>query len=173
MFGSFVSTYRERRSALGADAGITIVEMIVATLILGVGIAGAATLLVGASNTAAVSGNRRTATEIGVEEIERIRSWPYGVVGIMRAAPAYVPTFERLPTVTETGENRLEPTGSETREGVDYDVARYVTWLPIEVNRVLLPQGYKRLTIGISWTDSAGDHTVWHETGLFESSDDA
>ncbi len=145
----------------------------VATLILGVGIAGAATLLVGASKTAAVSANRSAATEIGIEEIERIRSWPYDVVGIARTAPAYVPTFERQPTVTEPGENRLEPRGTVLREGVEYLVTRHVTWLPIEVDRVLLPEGYKRLIVGIGWSDSAGDHTVWQETGLFEAADDA
>lgn len=150
------------------EAGTTIFEILIATFILGVAIAGTAGLLVNASQTSGASQRRAAATTLAIGELEEIRSWPFTAVGIASTDPAYTSEFRGQTTVTNSGENRLEASGSTLKDGFEYHVERHVTWAPITVAEATVARGYKTVTIGVSWTDRTGSHTVWHQTGLYE-----
>jgi hypothetical protein len=152
------------------ESGTTVVEMIVATFILGTAVAGAAGLISMASSTVASGNHRETATDIGIAELERIRSWPYVEIGIATSADGYEPVFDGSRTVIEPGRNRVEPREISTVDGRDYEIARYVTWATLDVGGDRIEMGYKVVTIGVSWADSSGDHTIWHQSGFFEAS---
>lgn len=141
--------------------------MIVAMFILGVGIAGAAGLVITASKTAAAGAHRDRATTIGLAEVEQIRGWPYAEVGIATSDPDYTSTFNGAETVTEV-DNWVIGSATVVSEGLNFSIERHVTWVPVTTAAGVDSEGFKSVAVGVSWTDATGRHTVWHETALVE-----
>lgn len=161
-----------RQAGREYEAGTTIFEMLVATFILGVAIAGTAGLLLSASQTSAASRHRTAATRLGVEELEAIRSMPFQAIGIATTDPAFVSEFRGEPTVSNPGENRVEAAGVVESDGLEYQIERHVTWASVTAAGLLVDRAYKTVTVGVTWLDRTGSHTVWHQTGIHERDPD-
>ncbi len=171
-----VSRRRSERSCQGAEgryqpveSGVTIVEMLVATFILGVGVMGAASLFVASAESASVSRSQADATDIATGDVEEIRSWPFDAVGIDVTADGYVPVVEGRQTVSEPTDNRVEPTETVERDGVEFEVDRSVTWARVGADR----QAYKIVTVTVTWQAHGGERSVTVQTGRFGGADDA
>jgi len=157
------------RSGGDSERGVTIVEMLMATFILGVGVVGAATLFVASAETVSVSRTQADANDIATSEIEVIRSWPYETVGIDLAADGYVPTVDGRQTVTGPSENRVVPIDVVDRDGVDFEVDRSITWAVVGAD----PQAYKIVTVTVIWQAPGGERSVTVQTGRFAGAGDA
>jgi hypothetical protein len=165
---SAVRGERERTTG-GSERGVTIVEMLIATFILGVGVVGAASLFVASAESVSVSRGQADATDIATGEVEVIRSWPYETVGIDVASDGYVPTVDGRQTITEPSGNRVEPNEIVERDGVDYVIERSVTWAVVGAD----PQAYKVVTVTVTWQAPGGERSVTVQTGRYEGADDA
>lgn len=147
-----------------ADRGTTVVELLVASLLLGVGVLGVAGLFVASARSTSVVESQADATDIATGEIELIRSLPYEEIGIAVSAPGYQPQVDGRPTVTEAGGNRVFPTGTVSRDGIDFGIERSVTWIEAGTSG----RSYKLVVIDVTWRTASGDRSVTLQTGLYE-----
>ena len=147
-----------------AERGVTVVEMLVASMILAVGVAAVATLFVASARSAGAARGHDDAGDLAASEVEIIRSMPYAEVGIAVSADGYAPFVDGRPTVTEPDDNRIEPIGTASRDGVDFTIERSATWAPIGAER----NGYKIVVVTVTWSSSAGERSVTVQTGRFE-----
>ncbi len=159
------------RASKQLERGATIVEMIVATMLLAIAVLAAATAMGAATKTAAVAEHRSVAARLATSEVESIRSRPYGLIGIDPATRGYKPRFEGRPTVSGR-DHVLKPTGTVSVGGVDYRIERHVTWSPITVGGSTSAEGFKIITIIVAWDDTGGPHEVRQDTGIFRHDDD-
>ncbi len=179
-------TRPERRSA-NRESGFSLVEVIVATMLMGIGIAGAASVLASSSRTAATASHRSQASHLAVAEIETIRAMSYDLVAIDPEAKGFEKEFDGRETVTsdELGEPAtkkpaiLSPIGTAPRSDIvmpyeevkiadmTFTVFRHVTWAAAGPDTQTIKRSYKVINIIIRWTDSSGQHEVQQETGLF------
>ena len=149
----------------GSDRGVTVVEMLVATFLLGVGVMGVAALFVASARSVAVADRQADATDVASGELEIIRSMAYDEVGIASDADGYVPTVDGRNTVTEPGLNLVLPLGSTLRDGTTFDIERSVTWAPAGATG----QEFKTVIVTVRWDSSAGERTVTIQTGLYQA----
>ncbi len=147
-----------------SERGITVIEMLVASMILAVGVAGAATLFVASAESISVAGGEADATDIAAGELERVRAMPYLEVGVSVTADGYVPMVDGRQTVTEAGPNRVEPTGTLTRHDIDFRIERSVTWAGVDGD----PEGYKVVVVNVRWDAAGLERSVKVQTGLYE-----
>lgn len=146
-----------------SDAGATIVEMLVTAFLLSVGVMGAVTVLATSARTTAVADTQGDATALASSELEVLRSLDYDVVGIEPSASGYLPTFDGLPTVTEST-NLVEPLGEVIVDGVTFRVERSATWATVGLDT----QAYKVVTVVVDWESTAGPRSIVVQTGLHE-----
>ncbi|MDH4365864.1 MAG: hypothetical protein OEY70_17445 [Acidimicrobiia bacterium] len=155
------------QARLDGEAGFSIVEAIVATMLLAVGVLAVVASMGAAARTEAAGGHRQEAARLASSELETIRAFPYAEVGIALTSRGYLPRFESRPTVTGAV-NRVDATGTRTVGGTTYAIGRHVTWAPIQVGAVRNNQGYKWATVLVSWTDATGSHQIRQDTGLYQ-----
>ncbi len=146
--------------------------MIVATMLLGVGVLAVFSSLGAAGKATSVADHRSTAVRVATSELEIIRSWPYDEVGISVTSLGYRARFEGRPTVSDT-DMRVEAGGELTIDNTVYTITRNVTWESIRVGRSVTTQGYKLVTVVVSWDDGVGDRSVRQDTGLYSPDSDA
>jgi hypothetical protein len=150
---------------------VSIPEVLVTTMLLALGV-GAVVGTLGAAGEATASGRHQSvAAGLASGELEAIRAVAYDDVGIAPSDPGYVPRFESRNTVTEAV-NRVEPLDQVEVDGTTFDLRRHVTWSPIDVGPTRIAEGYKRLTVIVTWEDGTGDHRLRLDSGLYEVSDD-
>lgn len=150
------------------ERGVTLVEMVVALLVLGVGVFGAVSLFSASSETANGARNRSVADEIVESELELMRSLPYADVGIATSDSSYRPAFDGQPTVTEGGANRVDAFSTEERSGIEFGIRRDVTWATVDAPSGRIDKAYKLLTVTVQWLDHIGKHEIQAESARYE-----
>lgn len=140
--------------------------MLVASFILGLGVVGVASLMVASSRLGAVASADRDAAAVASAELEIVRSLAYETIGIATTAEGYVASVDDRPTVTESGDNVVEPVGVMTLGDTDFELARSVVWASVGSD----DRAYKIVTIDVSWMTSSGVRSVTVRTGLHEGS---
>lgn len=151
--------------SVASENGVTVVEMLVASLVLAIGIAGIATVFVASADSVSLARQQAVASDLAAGEVEIIRALPYEHVGISVSADGYVGMFDGRRTVTEPSANRVEPIGDTTQDGVDFEIRRSVTWESIGDDA----EGYKVVTVSVRWAAVAPERSVTIQTGLFEA----
>lgn len=154
----------DRRLRRAPDRGVTVVELLMASLIVGLGVMGVSGLFVASARSTAVAEHQADATDIATGELEIIRSLPYEDIGIATSAPGYVPTVDGRPTVTETGANLVAPVGVVSRRGVDFQIERSVTWITAGVS----DRSYKLVVVTVDWETEDGQRSIRLQTGVYE-----
>jgi Tfp pilus assembly protein PilV len=149
------------------DRGVTVTEMVVATLLLATAILAAASMLGGASTASAVGANRQAAIGLAASELDVMRSLRFDAVAIPSTAPGFVTRFEDRVTVADA-RGGLVPTSTVQRRGVDMVVRRMVTWASVRTRAGVEAEAYKHLTVIVEWTDTAGPHSHRLDTALFD-----
>jgi prepilin-type N-terminal cleavage/methylation domain-containing protein len=123
------------------DDGFTLVEVIVAALLLAVGIAALAGVMNSSFNLASRTTSRARATAIATETLEAARAVRYAD---LPAAPGTT-------------------TSQRTVGGSTYAVERGVTWTADASNS----QAYKTVTVSVAWADTAGAHEVHQSSYVY------
>jgi hypothetical protein len=157
---------RASASGRGSERGVTVVEMLVASFLLGVGVMGVAVLFVASARSGAVADRQADATDVASGELEIIRAMAYDEVGIASDADGYVPIVDGRPTVTEPGPNLVLPLGTANRDGITYDIERSVTWVEAGTTGT----EFKTVVVSVRWDSTAGERQVTLQTGLYEGS---
>lgn len=155
---------RARDHRWRGERGVTLVETMVASLIMAVGVMGVVSLLITTARTASVADLQSAATDLAVAELETIRSLDYDLVGIAPTADGYVSAVGDLPTVTEPLGNVIEPLDVLELDGVVYVIERSVTWAPAAGQA----QAYKLVEVTVEYETPAGTRQVEIQTGLHE-----
>jgi type II secretory pathway pseudopilin PulG len=141
-----------------SDAGFSIVEVTVALALVAIGIFATVATLSRVDQTRAVSNRQVEAGDLARSELATMKATPYEQLGFVSGASGFQPSFEGRPTVV-VASSPLRPSGPDVAgHDVTFSVVRNVTWEPVSTNND--PQGYKHLTVTVSWTDSLGTHTV-------------
>jgi Tfp pilus assembly protein PilV len=154
------------------DRGVTVVEMLVSTMILAVGVLAVVGSLRAGTAASAVAEHRLVAARLATSELDAIRSLVITSIGIDPTSVGYTVSYEGRPTVTEST-NLVAPTGTTTRAGIDYRLERYVTWESVTAASGTFSEAYKHVTVLVGWTDEVGDHELRQDTGLILSALDA
>lgn len=148
------------------EAGLTVVEMLVATMIVAVGVVGASSVFVLSARSIEAAGTRSDASAVLASELETIRALPFTAIGVSAASPGYEAVVDGRPTVTG-GLAAVVPFGQIEVEGQAFEIERAVTWVVVGSE----PQGYKLVQVTVRWTDAAGDHDIAAQTGIFGDDD--
>ncbi len=128
------------------DNGFTLMEVLIAIVILSVGLLGMASLTVGIINGNAFSNHASTATTLAQDKMEEIWEQDYSDV------------------VAETKANLSSPFANYEREvAVDEDTFPDIAGTPAQLI------GMKIVTVTVSWTDYGGTHQVQQKTILSRS----
>lgn len=155
-----------------SELGISVAEVIVALLLLGLGTLGASATFVTSTKATTHAKYRSQAMDLAVSETERIRTLPYDSVGIVAGSPGFVSTYRGRTTAPSAGSSPetggVHPSADVAMEDRTFTVTRHITWNPILVNGAAIPEGYKIINIVVAWNDSAGAHSIEHQSGLYE-----
>ena len=149
------SLSRLRARTLAGERGFTMVEMMVALLVLTVGIFSTAGAFMVSLKVQATSNGRARGAHIASEELESMAAIPYAQLGFASSQTNYRATFDGSDTVVVASPGTT-PTGTTTQSGQAYSIRRDITWATVESNT----QAYKRLVVQVSWTDTVGSHNV-------------
>ncbi len=145
--------------------GLSIVEMMVATLLLAIGVAGATSLFVSASRVTLVSETRADANRLAENEIERLRGLDPALVGFDPAVPGFRVRVDGDLTVVVPG-SVLQPRRVVTVDEVDFTVVTEVVWRSVTVAGRTDDEAYRRVRVQVAWDDDVGPHTVEQSTAL-------
>jgi prepilin-type N-terminal cleavage/methylation domain-containing protein len=147
-----------RHHPSGRERGFSIVEVVVALLLISVGMFATIEMLSRIGQTRSTSYRQVAAIDLAVSELATMKAVPSDELGFMAGATGLQPVFEGRTTVM-VATSPLRPTGPDVAgRDVLFKVERNITWEPIGTPSV--PQGFKHLTIDIRWSDSLGPHRV-------------
>jgi prepilin-type N-terminal cleavage/methylation domain-containing protein len=156
------------RSRWGSDDGMTLIEVMVAMLVLGIVLSGLATVMM--SSMRAIVKNEREvrATSLAQQAIEELQAIEWFATGLyegeatvagptwsdllgeLEGEPAYLTQYghvdDRLPQVPA-------PVRQYEQANVEYTVRTYVNWVDTDANNLAET---KRFTAIVTWLDAAG-----------------
>src|SRR3954452_5805012 len=104
-----------KRYRLADEDGFSIVEVIVAALILAIGVAGTLVMITGASASTQATSSTEGATNLSRELTERVRELPYGQLASATATT-------QLQSLSGLGSSTAAPNWTVVRRGVTYTI---------------------------------------------------
>lgn len=140
---------------LGSDAGVSVIEMVVAVAVMTVSVVGVTRVVTSAGQASEVAEQRRVATDIASSEIERAWALPFDRLAIVGSL---VGVLEGLDLLDELGAietvvdatGLVQPLSEIRRSGIGYEVERAVSW----VGGV---GGRKQVVVVVSWENARGE----------------
>ena len=156
------------------EDGMTLVEMMVAILVLGVVLSALAATLITSLRTIVLSEAETTATALAQQEIERLQSTPWEVAGLLDTEVAAGPAewTDRLDGLGRfEGDDLATITASEgmadrphqaprlftTDDESGYSVARYITWVDRSADGF---PDTRRFTVVVTWEDASREREL-------------
>jgi type IV pilus assembly protein PilV len=133
------------------DAGFSLVEVLVASTVLTVGILGAVEVMKSSFAVASRTTERARATAVAVEHLEATRATPFDQLA--------VPTDPSAPPTQTT----------ESVGGSDFTIKRTLSWKADGANS----QAYKQVAVWVEWKDTAGTHEVHQESYVYPAGSSA
>ncbi|MBV8984879.1 MAG: fibronectin type III domain-containing protein [Acidimicrobiia bacterium] len=166
------------RARADGEEGFTIIEMMVALMVLAVGVLGMAPLFLASLRTAALGANRARALALATRDVEAFHSVPYCQVGFGTSQPGFATTWTdpadsstySTVTISDPNANIGGPSGpDETVAGVTYHFARYIVWAAGKSpgGGTTYTQAYKRVAVFVTWSDQAGSHTARQDSDVY------
>jgi prepilin-type N-terminal cleavage/methylation domain-containing protein len=181
-----------RSSQAERSDGFTIIELVVAMGLLAIVVGSLGGVFWAALKTAGTATHRTDAASIASREIESMRAVPYDLVGFYGDETGYTSTFETFTTVkiADTTPAGITPQIQPERPdasaaisfapdpdpanasaivegGVDFTVTRNIVWVNAQDASTTYNQAYKRLTVNVAWTDTAGAHNARQDSLLY------
>ena len=155
----------------GGNGGFTMIEVMIALMLITVVLTSVARVFYGSLRTAGISNLRTSASVLATKETEFVHAIAYDHVGFYTDQPGYASTFESHNTVTLAGSaptgTRLTPTTTFTVGPKTYNVGLYLTWVDAQPGLTTLTEAYKKTTVVVTWTDVAGAHTVRQDSVFY------
>ena len=153
----------EARGATKDEQGFTLVELVVAMLIIAIVFTSAAYLMYGSLRALAAAKQRSVFIEIANGELEALRSMPFDELGVLSTDPDFGDAYPagkhegREATIVASGGAAAVTTVTASEiEGIilPYTVERWVTW--ISSTGAPNPFELKRIDVRVTWTESTG-----------------
>jgi prepilin-type N-terminal cleavage/methylation domain-containing protein len=153
------------------DDGFTLVELMVAMLVLAIVLTALVPVFYGTMRATASSRQRNVAISLAVKANEQIRSLPYWEIGYGPAnttPPACSPpSGETAVTLSSAGPMNSMPT-TETEGGNPYSLLRCVYWANEQVNSTTTDTGaYVESVVTVTWTDNTGTKTATETSDIY------
>ena len=150
--------------------GFTLVESMIAIVIMSVGIWGTAQVFGVSLRTANVNGHRTDALTLAVRDIEVMRAIPYAQLGFSSSVAGYSSTFVDAGQTFNTATvaySQLVPTPIPiVFRGNSFVLQREIYW----VDRNGAPgNAYKQTTVIVTWTDQFGNHSIRQNAVIYPS----
>jgi Tfp pilus assembly protein PilV len=146
---------------------MTLVEVMVAMLILTVVLSALASVLTASLGSLRQDQSRVTGNAVANDTLEELRRFDWRKVGFSETDADYVSTFEGEDTVTfedggrpVPGDPRPTPLEEITRDGMTYTVRSHITW----AEEGGVQQDFVRLVAIVTWQDGSQERTVRHES---------
>jgi Tfp pilus assembly protein PilV len=167
-----------RIPSLTREDGFTVVEVMVAALILVVGVAGSVTLVDGANATTLSTRAREGATNLAREVVEDARSVPYADVapGTIEQRLRAKPGLDADPSSSTWRISRrgftytvtaAACTVDEAKDGAgSHDNGSYCSGSAAPGTADRDPEDYKRVTVEVRWTMPTGGTKLVRQTGI-------
>ena len=151
------------RGRLAQDDGISLVEILVSIVIMGVALAAFAATAIQSLTVITRDEQLVRANQLASDELEGLRALQWEAVGFYTSDPGYTATAsDGAATVTlgstrPAGAGGLLPTQTITRDGIDYTVDVEIVWLddpnsPAPPASDPDPKDYKELRATLSWS---------------------
>jgi type II secretory pathway pseudopilin PulG len=167
---------RWRKSRAGAEAGFTLVEMVLVVGLSAFIFAGLAAVLASSLRTLTITKARTQGNEVATQGIEDLQRFSYSQLGLCAAQPtppAGLTLWVKLGGCPGTataaygeypcpgGPAIPSPSGSYTcnRINITFAVTRYIAWVDPG-------QTSKRLAVFVTWRDRVGLHTVSQQSSV-------
>lgn len=155
------------------ESGFTLVEMMIALLIVTVAFVALAGLLMASLRTLTVQKNRNEGNELATQAIEDLQRLDYNHLGICNTAsgapsgltdPVYLanctsPTYEAPCPAPGVSGTVPQTTYTCTNQSIIYNISRYVGWSDSS-------HSAKRLAVVVKWKDRVGDHEVAEQSSV-------
>jgi type II secretory pathway pseudopilin PulG len=139
---------------LAADDGISLIEMLVAVVMLGVVLSASASTLIASFVALTQNETRTRAAALSNEVLEEMRTLSWNDVGLFAAEfPVSSPPTENAVLLNQPAGTRVagsrapRPAQEIPRGGTTYQVTRTVEWVHNDL---------KRLHVAVRWTDASG-----------------
>jgi prepilin-type N-terminal cleavage/methylation domain-containing protein len=156
------------------DDGFTVIEMVVALLIIGIVAAGFLGVTVSTLKSARWHEQVSKANSLAQDRLEKIVTQPWASIGLYAADPGYTATVGGEPTVSLTASPRKAsvplPVDTTTMSGVTYTVNTSITWRDDVSDNVPATaagvdsdgttQDVKHVTVNVTWTTQNHPGTV-------------
>lgn len=155
---------RSIRRLTGDQQGFTLIEMMVAILLLAIIFAAMVSVIITSLTSMQREEQRVRATQLAQEELERLRAIEWDCAAIDSSDPDYNATYNGNTTVildpAECGDPSVAPDPSPTVravDGIDYTVTRNVYWIDDPADGTAAtgtdsdPQDYKEFRADIAW----------------------
>lgn len=159
----------KQRHTWPASDGFTLIEIMVATLLLALVLLPMLGVFIASVSVASKSETENTASLLAQEQIEEIRGLTYDAMaldsakidaqsGITGSPPVFTYAGAEYDVVAETG-GAVSPVSNDLkRRNSFYDVRRYILWAPNKTE-----QDYKKIVIVVSW-DKPQPGSMTYET---------
>lgn len=150
------------RGSSDGDAGFSLVELLVAFVMLSVVMTALAPAFYGTLKAAGVTSQRSQATSLAVSATEQMRSLPYGEVGY-NATPGGCAGANPVTLATPGPLDSMATT--QYVGGIPYTIVRCVYWVASSIPGD--NDAYKQTQVLVSWTSSIGVETVNQTSDLY------
>lgn len=166
------------------ERGFTLVEMMVAVLVMAVAFTPLAAVFWSGLRTADIAAKRTSGFSIATKEIESLHAVPYSDLGFYYTqSPASWKNYTTVLTCSSgtcPSNPPVQPTTTvpaTSQTGfISYTIARYIYWLG--ATAVTPPGGespttttdtsaYKGVTVVVTWSDQTGSHTVEQDSIIY------
>lgn len=145
---------------LAREDGISLMEVLVAFMLLGIVMSGSVRFFSTTLLSLQSSERRTHATALANEELENLRTIPWGDTGFYEDDFAGTPPTDTVVIDPARPAASVAPLPEEeiTRAGVPLQVDRSITW--IDNSQTGTPTDYKRLVVDVSWQDRGRTFSV-------------
>jgi prepilin-type N-terminal cleavage/methylation domain-containing protein len=146
-----------------AEAGFTLIELVVALTLITIGVFGYFQVFYDTQQFTLASNIRTRATALANQEIDAVRAIPYVGIGMdatIAAGATYHDTDAPYSYVTG---GSTAPAGTTSSGGTTFSVQRAIVWVVVGSN----VQAYKRCVVILTWTDQVGKHTLRQDDAVY------
>jgi prepilin-type N-terminal cleavage/methylation domain-containing protein len=160
----------EQGADSGDEGGFTLLEMMVALLLLALVLAALGPAFYGLLRATSLTSQRSVANGLAVTATEQLRSIPYDQVGFY-ATPTGCPSTNAVLLGSSVSDPLAQMATSQTVGNVSYTIQRCVDWVNSSISGDTL--AYKQAVVTVSWKSTALTMSVSQTSALYPGGESA